>query len=137
VFGLGAEEVLALREAGVRTPIHVIPGVSSALAVPGSVGVPVTHKVSRNTFVIYIMLSSKANRQTILTKSIHLNMSTFECPINQQNQPTQSTNSDQPTQSRNSDQPSQSTNHNHSKKSYQATNTNPNQPNNAFIYTGR
>lgn len=42
VFGRGGEEVIACREAGV--PVVVIPGVSSAIAVPGAAGIPVTHR---------------------------------------------------------------------------------------------
>jgi uroporphyrin-III C-methyltransferase len=42
VFGRGAEEVLALREAGV--PVEVVPGVSSLAAVPGAAGIPLTHR---------------------------------------------------------------------------------------------
>ncbi|GAB6985477.1 uroporphyrinogen-III C-methyltransferase [Nocardioides pyridinolyticus] len=42
VFGRGYEEVLACREAGV--PVTVIPGLSSPIAVPGVVGIPVTHR---------------------------------------------------------------------------------------------
>jgi uroporphyrin-III C-methyltransferase/precorrin-2 dehydrogenase/sirohydrochlorin ferrochelatase len=42
VFGRGFEEVEACREAGV--PVRVIPGLSSPLAVPAGVGIPVTHR---------------------------------------------------------------------------------------------
>lgn len=42
LFGRGGEEAAALGEAGV--PFVVVPGVSSALAVPASVGVPVTFR---------------------------------------------------------------------------------------------
>jgi uroporphyrin-III C-methyltransferase / precorrin-2 dehydrogenase / sirohydrochlorin ferrochelatase len=42
VYGRGGEEVLACREAGV--PVEVIPGVSSAIAVPGAAGIPLTHR---------------------------------------------------------------------------------------------
>jgi uroporphyrin-III C-methyltransferase/precorrin-2 dehydrogenase/sirohydrochlorin ferrochelatase len=42
VFGRGAEEVLACLRAGV--PVTVVPGISSALAVPAVAGVPVTHR---------------------------------------------------------------------------------------------
>lgn len=42
LFGRGGEEALALREAGI--PFEVIPGVTSALAVPAYAGVPVTQR---------------------------------------------------------------------------------------------
>ena len=42
VFGRGAEEVEALRAAGVE--VEVVPGVSSAFAGPLLAGVPVTHR---------------------------------------------------------------------------------------------
>ncbi len=51
VFGRGGEELAACRAAG--APCVVVPGVSSAVAVPGVVGVPVTHRdVSRSFAVI-------------------------------------------------------------------------------------
>ena len=42
VFGRGGEEMLALREAGVD--VTIVPGITSGLAAPASVGVPVTHR---------------------------------------------------------------------------------------------
>lgn len=42
VYGRGGEEVLACREAGV--PVTVVPGVSSAFAVPAAAGIPLTHR---------------------------------------------------------------------------------------------
>jgi len=42
LFGRGAEEAAALREAGIN--VSVIPGVSSSIAVPELAGIPVTHR---------------------------------------------------------------------------------------------
>ncbi|HEY1417482.1 MAG TPA: uroporphyrinogen-III C-methyltransferase, partial [Myxococcaceae bacterium] len=42
LFGRGGEEALALTRAGIAW--EVIPGVSSALAVPASAGIPLTHR---------------------------------------------------------------------------------------------
>lgn len=42
VFGRGGEEALALREAGI--PFEIVPGVSSAIAVPAYAGIPVTQR---------------------------------------------------------------------------------------------
>ena len=48
VFGRGGEEVQACHEAGV--PVEVVPGVSSALAVPAAAGVPLTHRGVTTSF---------------------------------------------------------------------------------------
>jgi len=50
VFARGYEEVLACVEAGI--PVTVVPGVSSAIAVPALAGVPVTHRAVNHEFVV-------------------------------------------------------------------------------------
>jgi uroporphyrin-III C-methyltransferase/precorrin-2 dehydrogenase/sirohydrochlorin ferrochelatase len=50
VFARGYEEVLALAEAGI--PVTVVPGVTSAIAVPALAGVPVTHRAVNHEFVV-------------------------------------------------------------------------------------
>ncbi|KZS82379.1 uroporphyrinogen-III C-methyltransferase [Mycobacterium persicum] len=50
VFARGYEEVLACADAGI--PVTVVPGVTSAIAVPASAGVPVTHRATNHEFVV-------------------------------------------------------------------------------------
>ena len=50
LFGRGGEELEALRAAGV--PVELVPGVTSAIAVPGCVGIPVTHRSHASEVVI-------------------------------------------------------------------------------------
>ena len=51
VFGRGGEEILALQRENI--PFEVIPGISSAIAIPAGAGIPVTHRgVSRSFHVI-------------------------------------------------------------------------------------
>jgi uroporphyrin-III C-methyltransferase / precorrin-2 dehydrogenase / sirohydrochlorin ferrochelatase len=50
VFARGYEEVLACADAGI--PVTVVPGVTSAIAVPALVGVPVTHRAVNHEFVV-------------------------------------------------------------------------------------
>ena len=50
VFARGYEEVIACADAGI--PVTVVPGVTSAIAVPASAGVPVTHRGVTHEFVV-------------------------------------------------------------------------------------
>lgn len=51
VFGRGGEEIIALKENNI--PYSVVPGISSAIAVPELAGIPVTHrKTSRSVHII-------------------------------------------------------------------------------------
>ncbi|HET7399639.1 MAG TPA: uroporphyrinogen-III C-methyltransferase [Intrasporangium sp.] len=50
VFGRGMEEAQACAEAGV--PVHVIPGVTSAVAGPALAGIPVTHRGVSQGFTV-------------------------------------------------------------------------------------
>ncbi len=50
VFGRGGEEWLECAEAGV--PVRVIPGVTSAVAVPALAGIPVTHRALSQGFCV-------------------------------------------------------------------------------------
>jgi len=50
VFGRGAEEARALSAAGI--PFEIVPGVSSAIAVPAFAGIPVTHREHAHSFMV-------------------------------------------------------------------------------------
>jgi uroporphyrinogen III methyltransferase/synthase len=63
VFGRGSEEMESLRAAGI--PFEVVPGVTSAAAVPAYAGIPVTdrHRASQVTFVTGHEWAGKATGQ--------------------------------------------------------------------------
>lgn len=51
VFGRGGEEALACYAAGI--PFEVVPGISSAIAVPAYAGIPVTHRGLSTSVTIF------------------------------------------------------------------------------------
>lgn len=59
VFGRGGEEMAGAVAAGI--PVTVIPGISSAIAVPGAAGIPVTH---RNVSHLFTVISGHAPLST-------------------------------------------------------------------------
>ena len=64
VFGRGAEEVLACLRAGV--PVTVVPGVTSAVGVPTSAWVPVTHRgVAQDFHVVSVHVPPGDERSTV------------------------------------------------------------------------
>ncbi|MGZ8690739.1 MAG: uroporphyrinogen-III C-methyltransferase [Aeromicrobium sp.] len=50
VFGRGGEELIACLDAGI--PAHVVPGVTSAIAAPSAVNIPVTHRGVNQGFTV-------------------------------------------------------------------------------------
>jgi len=63
VLGRGGEEVRALEAAGVRTT--VVPGISSAIAAPAALGVPVTHRGVAPGFLVLSAVPA-SHYQTVL-----------------------------------------------------------------------
>ncbi|MEV7967154.1 uroporphyrinogen-III C-methyltransferase [Sphaerisporangium sp. NPDC088356] len=64
VFGRGGEEMLACARAGI--PVVVVPGVTSAVAVPAAAGVPVTHRgVSQEFHVISVHVAPDDPKSTV------------------------------------------------------------------------
>src|SRR5579875_414193 len=64
VFGRGAEEVIACLRAGI--PVTVVPGVTSAVAVPGAANVPVTHRgVAQEFHVVSVHVAPGDPRSTV------------------------------------------------------------------------
>ncbi len=67
VLGRGAEEALACAAAGV--PCEVIPGVTSALAAPAAIGIPVTHRGLAAGFLV-LSASPPAHYQAVLMRLV-------------------------------------------------------------------
>jgi len=62
VFGRGGEEAEALARA--RIPFEIVPGVSSAVAVPAYAGIPVTHRGVASSFTVVTGHASGAGRES-------------------------------------------------------------------------
>lgn len=64
VFGRGGEEMLACAHAGI--PVLVVPGITSAVAVPAAAGVPVTHRgVSQEFHVVSVHVAPDDPKSTV------------------------------------------------------------------------
>ncbi|MFI7702342.1 uroporphyrinogen-III C-methyltransferase [Nonomuraea sp. NPDC049480] len=64
VFGRGGEEMIACAEAGI--PVLIVPGITSAVAVPAAAGVPVTHRgVSQEFHVISVHVAPDDPKSTV------------------------------------------------------------------------
>jgi uroporphyrin-III C-methyltransferase len=63
VFGRAAEELLALRDAGIAG--EVVPGVSSAIAAPAAAGIPLTTRLASSGFTVITAHQDPANDRTL------------------------------------------------------------------------
>ena len=70
LFGRGGEEARALSAA--RIPFEVVPGVSSALAVPAYAGIPVTHRGLASS--VTIVSAARAGDGEFSTQLLHANV---------------------------------------------------------------
>jgi uroporphyrin-III C-methyltransferase/precorrin-2 dehydrogenase/sirohydrochlorin ferrochelatase len=62
VFGRGGEEAQALQQAGI--PFEIVPGISSAIAVPAYAGIPITHRDCASS-VAFVAGHQSANRASV------------------------------------------------------------------------
>jgi uroporphyrinogen III methyltransferase / synthase len=64
VFGRGGEEAEALAAAGL--PFEIVPGVSSAIAVPAYAGIPLTHRDFASAFTVFTGHEDPAKEETAI-----------------------------------------------------------------------
>ena len=79
VFGRGGEEALALRQAGI--PFEVVPGITSAVAVPAAAGIPVTHRGVSGAFAVWTASRSPGEDAQVVdapTQVILMGLATLE-----------------------------------------------------------
>jgi uroporphyrin-III C-methyltransferase len=75
VFGRGGEEALALRRHGI--PFEIVPGVSSAIAVPAYAGIPVTHRDYASSVAIVTGHRAPGARGKVKWKELAANVDTM------------------------------------------------------------
>ncbi len=75
VFGRGGEEVTACRFAGV--PVEVIPGVSSAIAAPAALGIPVTDRRHAASFAVVTAHRDPDSRKRVDLQAIARSVDTL------------------------------------------------------------
>lgn len=69
MFGRGGEEFTALRDAGIWC--EVIPGITSAVAVPAAAGIPVTHRGLSDSLTVVTGTAAKADGREELQLDFH------------------------------------------------------------------
>jgi len=76
VFGRGAEEALELKRRGID--FEIVPGISSAIAVPAYAGIPVTHRAMNSSFTVVTGHEDPTKPEALIEwKSLALNEGTL------------------------------------------------------------